>query len=190
MTTASCELATRTSIRVFYAHEYLLIVAEGQLPTPGYDPLIEQSRLMIFPPQFSLLRCRKPGIFPPVVTPFRHAESFRVGERPEVVTVHHAEGSDEVVVEDCGRELAPYVQAVVRRSEQECPEGADQATGFSRNLSFDEAFRDALAKLAPVDNTFPDQLERVRVLDTVALFGGIAGLHTLTVTVCRTVPGA
>ncbi|HWB70693.1 MAG TPA: hypothetical protein VG452_00620 [Egibacteraceae bacterium] len=108
-----CELSTRSSIRAFYAREHLLIVAEGELPSPGYLVDIEQSLIEIFPPQFSLLRCRRPGVFPAVITPFRHSESFRIGEtRPEQVTVHHAEGSDEVVVEDCGAELGAYAQAV------------------------------------------------------------------------------
>ncbi len=182
---ADCELSTRTAIRAFYAYEYLLIVAEGELPTPGFEVDIEQSPLTIFPPQFSLLRCPLPGVFPQVVTPFRYVETFRVVPRPEAVTVHHAEGSDEVKVEDWGPELGAFAQAM-RRYEEECPEGADQATGFSKNLSFDEAFRDALAKLPPVEDPHPDQLERVRVLEIGALFGGIAGFRDLTVTVCRT----
>lgn len=182
--TTNCELSTRTALRAFYGHEYLVIVAEGELPTPGFDPDIEQSMLQIFPPQFSLLRCVRPGIFPQVVTPFRYAESFLVGTRPDVVTVYHAEGSDEVTVEDCGAELAAYTRTV-RRAE-ECPEGADQATGFSKRLSFDEAFRDALTKLPPIENPIPDQLERVQVVEIGALFGGIAGFNDLTVTICRT----
>ncbi len=179
-----CELSTRTAIRAFYAHEHLLIVAEGELPTPGFRVDIEQSPIQIFPPQFSLLRCPLPGVFPQVVTPFRYAESFRVGERPEAVTVFHAEGSDEVRVEDYGRALAPYAQTV--GPDEECPEGADQATGFSKNLSFDEAFAEAVANLPPIEDPHPDQLQRVRVLEIGALFGGIAGFSDLTVTVCRT----
>ncbi|MGH3979391.1 MAG: hypothetical protein ACRDRZ_10395 [Pseudonocardiaceae bacterium] len=186
MMTTRCELSTRTEIRAFYAYEHLLIVAEGVLPTPGFDPDIEQSPLLIFPPQFSLLRCQRPGVFPQVETPFRHAESFRLGERPEAVTVHHAEGSDSVRVEDCGESLAPYAQSVRGGLEGGCPEGADQATGMSKNLSFDEAFRDALAQLPPIEDPHPDQLQRVQVVEIGALFGGIAGFHALTVKVCRT----
>jgi hypothetical protein len=180
-----CELSTRTALRAFYAHEHLLIVAEGELPSPGFYPDIEQRPERIFPPRYSLLRCPRPGLFPQVVTPFRHSESFRLGERPEAVTVFHADGSDEVSVEDCGTELAPYAETV-GRVEEECPDGADQTTGFSKNLSFDEAFSDALAKLPAIEDPHPDQLERVRVLEIGALFGGIAGFHDLIVTVCRT----
>ena len=36
-TPTAWELADRTSIQAFRAGRYLLIVAEGYLPTPGYD---------------------------------------------------------------------------------------------------------------------------------------------------------
>lgn len=181
-----CELSTRSSIRAFFAREHLLIVAEGELPSPGYFVDIEQSLIEIFPPQFSLLRCRRPGVFPAVITPFRHSESFRIGEtRPEQVTVHHAEGSDEVLVEDCGAELGAYAQAVGEGPAEACPEGADEATGFSKTLSFDEAFADALAKLPAITPTHPDMLESVAVLEIGAFFGGIAGFHDLWVRICR-----
>lgn len=185
--TRDCELSTRTSLRAFHAHEHVLIVAEGELPSPGYDADIERSPLAIFPPQFNLRRCRKPGVFPQVVTPFRRSESFRIGPtRPEAITVHHAEGSDQVEVEDCGVELAAYGQALSGGPAPGCPEGADEATGFSKSLSFDEAFADALASLPPVTPTHPDTLETVRVLEIGAFFGGIAGFRDLWVRVCRT----
>ncbi|MDP9418720.1 MAG: hypothetical protein M3P53_00915 [Actinomycetota bacterium] len=180
-----CELSTRTSIRSFYAHQHLLIVAEGELPSPGYRPDIERSPVRTFPPQFNLLRCQRPGIFPQVITPFRHSESFLIGpRRPRSIRVNHAEGSDRVEVEDCGDQLAPYDHAFV--SPDECPEGADQATGFSKKLSFDEAFADALAKLPPLTHEHPDTLESIRVLEVGAFFGGIAGFRDLWVKICRT----
>ena len=77
----------------------------------------------------------------------------------------------------------PRPCAAARRS---APGGADQVTGFSKDLSFEEAFSDALLKLPGVQYPHPDQLERVRVLEIGALFGGIAGFRDLTVTVCRT----
>lgn len=180
-----CELSTRTAIRIFYAHRHLLIVAEGELPSRGFYPDIEQRPERIFPPRYSVLRCSRPGFFPEVVTPFRHAESFRFDERPEAITVYHADGADEVEVEDCDATLAGYSQSLAP-DEEACPPGSAQATGFSKNLSFDEAFRDALTKLPPVEQPGPDRLERVRVLEVGALFGGIAGFHDLTVKVCRT----
>lgn len=178
-----CELAARTSIRAFHASEHLLIVAEGELPNPGYDVDIEQSPIEIFPPQFSLLRCPRPGFFPQVVTPFRHSETFRIGAtRPDQVTVHHADGSDPVAVEDCGHELAPYGEVLGGPGEA----GADEATGFSKKLSFDEAFADAVAKLPPLEPGHADVLETVRVAEIGAFFGGIAGFRDLWVRVTRT----
>ncbi|HWB70981.1 MAG TPA: hypothetical protein VG452_02095 [Egibacteraceae bacterium] len=182
-----CELSTRTSIRAFHAREHLLIVAEGELPSPGWYADIEQSPIEVFPPQFSLLRCQRPGLFPQVITPFRRSESFFIGAtRPEQVTVHHADGSDQVAVEDCGAELGAYAQAVGQDAPVTCAEGADEATGFSKALSFDEAFADALTKLPAATPTHPDLLETVRVLEIGAFFGGIAGFHDLWVRICRT----
>jgi len=182
-----CELSTRTSIRVFYAAEHLLVAAEGELPTPGYGMEIEQSPLEVFPPQFSLLRCARAGVFPQVMTPFRYSETFRVGgTQPEEVTVHHAEGSDAIRVEACGAELAAYGEALGVGAAEPCPAGADEATGFSKKLSFDEAFADALAKLPETSPTHPDTMETVRVAEIGAFFGGIAGFHDLWVRVCRT----
>lgn len=35
--TVTCELAERTRIRAYRAQQYVLIIAEGDLPTPGFD---------------------------------------------------------------------------------------------------------------------------------------------------------
>ena len=62
----------------------------------------------------------------------------------------------------------------------------DVATGYSRKLSFDEAFADAIAHLPELEPEHPDTLETVRVVEIGALFGGLAGLHRLYVRVSRT----
>jgi hypothetical protein len=165
----------------------LLILAEGDLPTPGFTVDIIQSPLRIFPQQFNLLRCRRPGLFPQVVTPYRYAETVRFPEDPPQVTVHHADGADQVDIEDCGEELSGYVRAVSGSPDHACPEGADEVTGFSRSLSFDEAFADALSKLPPSQAPLADALARVEVLEVGGLFGGFAGFHHLYVRVCRTI---
>jgi len=182
---SSCELSTRTSIRAFHARGHLLLAAAGELPSPGYTVDIELSPIDVFPPEFNLLRCRKPGVFPQVITPFRHSETFHVGTLPEEVSVNHADGSDRVQVEDYADELGPYGQALGLGAERECPDGADEATGFSKSLSFDEAFADAIARLPAFTPTHPDTLETVRVLEIGAFFGGIAGFRDLWVRVCR-----
>jgi hypothetical protein len=142
-----CQLSTRTRIRAFRADENVLLVAEGELPTPGYRVDIVLDPRDIFPPQFDLLRCQLPGAFPRVVTPFRYAETVRFPADQPKITVHHADGADEVEIEDCGEKLSPYVEAVTGL-DRRCPEGADQAVGFSKKLSFDEAFADAPVQAA------------------------------------------
>jgi hypothetical protein len=166
----------------------VLIVAEGELPTPGFRVMVEQDPRRIFPPQFDLLRCALPGIFPQVVTPYRHSQSVPFPADQAQITVHHAEGADTVEIEPCGTELGPYVAAVSGSAEGACPEGAEQATGFSKTLRFDEAFADALAKLGPpkAPPGTADVLFTVKVVEIGGLFGGFAGFNDLFVRVCRT----
>jgi hypothetical protein len=68
-TTTGWELAQREQIQAFRAGRYVLIIARGDLPSPGYDVDIQQSPLRIFPPQFNLLRRERPGAWPDVVQP-------------------------------------------------------------------------------------------------------------------------
>ena len=63
---------------------------------------------------------------------------------------------------------------------------ADEATGHSRKLSFDEAFAAAIAQLPTLEPNHPDALETVRVVEIGGLFGGMAGLRDLYVRVRRT----
>ena len=182
---AGWELAQRTRIRAFRAEGHLLIVAEGELPTPGYEVDIAVSPLRIFPQQFNLLRRARPGIWAQVITPYRYGEvvGFPV-DRP-VVTVHHAEGHDAVEIQQCGDDLREFTVAVTGSPHLPCPPDAQQATGFSRNLSFDEAFVKALASLPPVELSTPDALTRIQVLEVGALFGGVAGFRDLFVRIAR-----
>jgi hypothetical protein len=146
-----CELAARSGIRAFRIDERVLLVAEGELPSPGYRVDIQQDPRRIFPPQFDLLRCQLPGIFPQVITPFRYAETVRFPADQDTVTVHHADGADEVPIEEYGAELSAYAEVVRGSPDRPCPAGADEAVGFSKNLSFDEAFAQALGNLPPLE---------------------------------------
>jgi len=182
-----CELAARTRIRALRVDQNLLLIAVGELPSPGFRVDIRQNPRRIFPPQFDLLRCPLPGLFPQVVTPFRYAETVRFPANQASVTVHHADGADEVTIEDYGSELQPYADALRGSPDRPCPPGADEATGFSNSLSFDEAFAQALANLPPLDlGGTADVLVRVQVVEIGGLFGGIAGFNDLFVRVCRT----
>jgi hypothetical protein len=176
-TETTTELAQRNMIRAFRAGRYILIVAEGNLPTPGYQVNIEESPLRIFPQQYNLLRHERPGTWPDVVVPYLHSEVFVYPEDQYVVTVHHAEGQDEVNIEEFGADLAQFAALV--SPHQGTPD--NEATGTSPSLRFDEAFADAIANLPPSEPSHPDALTRIDVLETGALFGGFAGFHHLFV---------
>ncbi len=184
--TVACGLAQRTRIRAFRARQYVLIIAEGELPTPGFDVEITQSPMTIFPPQFTVQRCARPGIWPQRGTPYRDATTVRFPEDQPTVTVHHADGTDQVDIEKCGEELSFYLRAVGDNADRPCPQGTDEATGFSKKLSFEEAFANARANLPPVRSPVVDSLERIQVVEIGALFGGIAGFRDMFVRICRT----
>ena len=61
-----------------------------------------------------------------------------------------------------------------------------QAVGYSKNFSFDEAFKDAMQKLPQSKPTHPDQMTRIKVEETGAELGGIAGFHRLFVRITAT----
>jgi hypothetical protein len=181
--TTTCVLAQRDSIRAFRIGPKVLIVAEGQLPTPGYDAKITLRPEDIFPPWYEVLRCARSGLFPQIVVPYKVSLTVNYPEDQETVRVFHADGQDDVRIETCPDELSAYGAVVGGGA---CPENADEATGFSQKLSFDEAFADAIAKLPPIKATHPDRMDTVRVAEIGGLFGGIAGFHDLYVRVCRT----
>ena len=180
-TTTSWELAERTTIRAFRSGRYLLIVAAGDLPSPGYDLDIEESPIRIFPPQFNLLRRQRPGICPAVLQPYRYGEVFLYPPDQPIVTVHHRDGADAVEIEPCGDDLADFTAVVARRQDQPGGSRVRESTGMSRSLSFDEAFAQALDSLPPPTTDHPDQLTTVVVVETGGLFGGFAGFHHLYV---------
>ena len=58
--------------------------------------------------------------------------------------------------------------------------------GFSKNLSFDEAFASALESLPATTTKTADAMDRVQVVEIGGLFGGIAGFHDMYVRIRRT----
>jgi hypothetical protein len=162
--------AQRNRIRAFRQGRYVLVVAEGDLPTPGYDVDVQQSPERIFPPMYDLFRRERPGIWPDVISPYRHSELIVFPEEAPAVVVQHADGRDEVPIEPFGAELARFAELVPLQAEPR--NGVAEATGMSANLSFDEAFANALANLPASSPTHPD---------IGAMFGGIAGFHHLVV---------
>jgi hypothetical protein len=180
--TTGWQPAQRTRIRAFRAGRYVLLLAEGRVPDPGFEVSVHRSPLRIFPQQYHLVQRRRPGFFPAVLVPYRHAEVVLFPVEAPTVVVHHAGGSDPVDVEEAGEDLAGFA-AVVSDGASGGPSA--EAVGSSAGMSFDEAFADAVTNLPPFEPPFPDAMDRVVVADTGALFGGIAGLHHLFVRVRR-----
>lgn len=176
-----CELSDRTTIEIYFCDGQLVITASGDLPDPGWDVKIEQSPLRIFPAQYNLVRCRRPGIHAQVITPFKVSRTFPMAESVPEITVHHRDGSDKVAVQDCPDTLSGYGHSGSLTA------GATTATGRSNNLSFDEAFADAVDQLPP--SPVADGLTRVVVTEISGMFGGFAGFHELAVTVEASIDG-
>ncbi|HMS41715.1 MAG TPA: hypothetical protein PKE69_15900 [Pyrinomonadaceae bacterium] len=77
----------------------VLIIAEGINRTSGYDNFFEQSPNLILPPQF-ILKQRKPsGPSLDVLTPFTARTLLQINTPVEEITVHDAQGSHQIVVD-------------------------------------------------------------------------------------------
>lgn len=98
------------SYRAEQAENAVIIFAFGCHPTPGYIDFFEQSPIRIFPPQFIFKSIPPFGIVPQVVTPFAIWVMFGASEPVEKVTVHDADGSHEIVVEQVSKALAASKQ--------------------------------------------------------------------------------
>ncbi len=106
------DYAVRTAIHAFYSHSQLLIVAEGELPSPEYEIDISQVTTEDQSvPTFQLMRRARPAAetAAPAKTPFRYGEIFSIGRPPENILVRHAAGFDEVSVEFTRQDLVDIV---------------------------------------------------------------------------------
>ena len=139
--TTGWELAQRSRIPAFRAGHYVLIVAEGDVPTPYHEVDIVQSPLKISPPQFSLLHRQRPGIRPDVITPYTRGEAVPFPADQPAVTVHHADGQDWVDIDGCGDDLrgsrrpwraAPTCHVPPARSRAPASPGTSASTRPSR----------------------------------------------------------
>ncbi len=174
-----CDLANRESIRAFYSNGVLLILATGQA-SAGDAIDIDMVRGSGPPLELVLQRCPKPGVWPDVMRSYTHKESFVLTRHPErvriagTVRIHHQDGVDEVPLEGLPAELADLVPPPVAGGER-------RATGYSSNLSFDEAFADAVKTITAEQDLHPDELLKVRVEEVGGLFGGLFGFRELYV---------
>ena len=96
----------RASYRAEQAQDAVVIFAFGWHPTPGYTDFFEQSMIEVFPPEF-IFHSVPPGwIVPQVLTPFSIWVMFGASEPIKTVTVHDADGSHEIDVEQTPDTLA------------------------------------------------------------------------------------
>lgn len=172
---ARCVPASAEAVRAFWFGDGLIISAQGTLPATCWEARIDESPLDIWPPEFILSQCSTAAPCLEVLVPYHVSESFPLGSRPDEIGVYDADGRRTVEVKDIPTEKLASPAAEVE---------ADEATGLSGNMSFDEAFADALQKLPPWGGG-PDEMAVITVVETGAWLGGIAGFHHLFVKVRR-----
>ena len=191
-----CQLAEVKRASAVYFFGRLLITVQGEKPNPCYTITIQKSPLTIYPPQYIARACVDTGkICPQVITPYRVSSLF-ISARVERITLKTAGGDISVDVrqvagpdkfhasgagEDHGQpsiRLTDSHEVEIGKSVQ-----PREATGYSENFSFDEAFRDAVANLPPSEPPYPDELTTVTVTNIGALFGGFVGFNKMFVSV-------
>lgn len=89
----------RATYRAEQVRDTVIIYATGWHPTPGYVDFFEQSAITIFPPEFILRTIPPSGMVLQVLTPFAIWVMFGASELIKTVTVHDADGSHEIEVE-------------------------------------------------------------------------------------------
>lgn len=181
-----CQPAKVEDGRAYRVGESVVVGVDVLLPTPGFDVEILQSPLDVVPPRFDVVRCARPGAWPRVVERRQEAGVFRIGSSHEEIVLTGEDQSElRVPVQDLfeAEPEAARTAGFLALGAEEA--GGAEAIGMSRNLSFDEAFADALSKLPGEMSTFPDQLTTVAVTGISGWFGGIAGFHHLVVRVRR-----
>jgi hypothetical protein len=109
----------RASYTAEQVPEAVIIFATGCHPTPGYVDFFEQSPIRIFPPQFIFRTIPPTGMFPQVLTPFAIWVMFGASEPIQTVTVHDADGSHAIKVQqvkDTAAKQYAWVTGNVMRS--------------------------------------------------------------------------
>jgi len=158
----------------FYVGGNLVLSVSGDKPTPCYRVRIEQSLLTVEPPTFIVEQQRSAGICPEVITPYQRTAVFFIGAYRETIDVVSAGGTKSVKVEKIEESAGAKAVAAAKMPKHR------EATGYSADFSFEDAFQDAISKLPPL---YPDELQNFVVLETGAVIGGFLGLRTMFVKV-------
>jgi len=144
--------------------EHLFITASGTLANFNEVPLLRQSPLRIYPPQFEFL-VREPQISLPALRPFKITEFFHFPSEPATVVVRDADGQHAVQIVD----LSSGAQALAPESRR-----ALQTMAFGRTL--EEAIELAVARARSNEQDMADALFTFEVTKFGKIVGGIAGL--------------
>jgi hypothetical protein len=97
--TELCNERNDVKYRANQIHNEVVLIAEGNHGTPGYDVFFEKSPLRIFPPIFILKHQKPEGNAIQLETPFTTEISFESAEPIEEVTVFDAEGERRIKVD-------------------------------------------------------------------------------------------
>ena len=173
-----CGLATVTEINAVYFIDRLIIRAKGNKATPCHKVKIRRSPIDIFPPQYFVDVCATPQICIAVITPFDVVDVF-IAPLSESIKVQTASGLQTVPVRVIRHEMPASVR--LAGESDAVASTVREAVGYSETFDFREAFQDAVANLPPDPHPFPDKLVTVTVVETGAMFGGIAGVHKMFV---------
>jgi hypothetical protein len=141
----NCEPSERDELRAYWTGDHVLLVAVGSYVESCWSPRLERSVLTVWPPEFVLSKCRTADICLPVVTPFVISEAFPLGTRPEAVVVDHADGKDEVPVQDI-----PTAATAWSPPSPAVSEARDEVRVRATSLtSFADAIEEAFRKIPP-----------------------------------------
>jgi hypothetical protein len=155
------DYAARTAIHAFYSHSQLLIVAEGELPSPEFEIDISQITGDGGLPTFQLTRRARPTATDAVQpTPFRYGEIFSIGRPPQTVLVRHSTGTDEVAVEFTRKDLVDIVLSLSGGDIEVSLPVKETASDHDIPPPPPHASADEPAPLAPADEPAPPVLSR------------------------------
>lgn len=175
-----CELAevSDKSLKVLRFMDVHFVVASGYRDSTLQTPRIRQLPMEIFPPELVVELCGDPGPLKP--QPFFVAEQFRWAKGIEKLNIHTASGIHEVEVQELPLfSTGPWLGHALDESKSNDEDDIERVVGVSENLSFDEAYRDALKKLLKLRPSGSDRLLEAEVTKIRSSHGSIADLSHL-----------
>lgn len=167
-------LISATKLAAVHTGEMLVIIAEGEKPSPGHQVDIEV--LKSNPPQYSVVASAVGPVIC-VMTAYRYAEAFIEPYQP-IIKVHTMDGTRDVDVLRISAQSTGDGSVVANLfATAELSRRSNTAVGYSDTFSIEEAFKDAIGNLPPGPAPYPDYLASVKIQEIGALYGGFAGYN-------------